>query len=127
GERKKEAQRLLDYGFNQFKPFTAYAANDRVASARVWGGEQSSVDLVTREDVKILLSPIEQEQIEVDLRYNGPLMAPVAKGEKVGVVRFTVNGRAISEVPVETAENVAATDSMWKKALDSLLIMGLGG
>jgi D-alanyl-D-alanine carboxypeptidase (penicillin-binding protein 5/6) len=126
-ERKKEAQRLLDYGFNQFKPFTAYAANDRVASARVWGGEQSSVDLVTREDVKILLSPAEQEQIEVDLRYNGPLMAPVAKGEKVGVVRFIVNGRAISEVPVETAENVAATDSMWKKALDSLLIMGLGG
>src|SRR5438093_1163970 len=40
-ERKREAQKLLDYGFRQFKPITAYAAKERVASARVWGGEQS--------------------------------------------------------------------------------------
>jgi D-alanyl-D-alanine carboxypeptidase (penicillin-binding protein 5/6) len=126
-ERRKEAQKLLDYGFRQFKPVTAYAANDRVASARVWGGEKSSVDLVTREEVRISLSPIEQENIEADLTYTGPLIAPVAKGQKVGVVRFIVNGRPISEFPVETAEDVAATDSMWKKALDSLMIMAFGG
>lgn len=126
-DRKREAQKLLDYGFRQFKPVTAYAANDRVASARVWGGEQGSVDLVTRREVRILLSPLEQEQIEADLHYNGPLMAPVAKGQEVGVVRFVVNGRAISEFPVETAADVAASDSMWKKAFDSLLIMVFGG
>jgi D-alanyl-D-alanine carboxypeptidase (penicillin-binding protein 5/6) len=126
-ERKKEAQKLLDYGFRQFKPITAYAANDKVGSARVWGGEETSVDLVTRGDMRILLSPFEQEQIEADLHYNGPLMAPVAKGQKVGVVRFLVNGKAISEFPVETAQDVKATDSMWKKALDSLMIMVFGG
>jgi len=126
-ERKREAQKLLDYGFRQFKPITAYAANDRVAKARVWGGEQSSVDLVTRKEVRILLSPAEQEQIEADLHYNGPLMAPVAKGQSVGVVRFVVNGKAISEFPVEAAADVAASDSMWKKALDSLMIMVFGG
>jgi D-alanyl-D-alanine carboxypeptidase (penicillin-binding protein 5/6) len=126
-ERRKEAQKLLDYGFHQFKPVTAYAANDKVGSARVWGGEQSSVDLVTREDMRVLLSSVEQEQIEADLHYKGPLMAPVAKGQKVGVVRFIVNGKPISEFPVETAQDVPATDSMWKKAFDSLLIMVFGG
>jgi len=126
-ERRKEAQKLLDYGFHQFKPVTAYAANDKVGSARVWGGEQSSVDLVTREDMRVLLSSVEQEQIEADLHYKGPLMAPVAKGQKVGVVRFIVNGKPISEFPVETAQDVPATNSMWKKAFDSLLIMVFGG
>jgi D-alanyl-D-alanine carboxypeptidase (penicillin-binding protein 5/6) len=126
-ERKKEAQKLLDFGFRQFKPVTAYAANDRVASARVWGGERGSVDLVTPDDMRILLSPAEQEQIEADLYYTGPLMAPVAKGQKVGVVRFIVNGKPISEFPVETAQDVPASNSMWKKALDSLMIMVFGG
>jgi len=126
-ERKREAQKLLDYGFRQFKPVTAYAANERVARARVWGGETSSVDLVTRGEVRILLSPAEQEQIEADLRYTGPLIAPVRKGQKVGSIRFLVNGKAISEFPVETDQNVPATQSMWKKAFDSLLILAFGG
>jgi serine-type D-Ala-D-Ala carboxypeptidase (penicillin-binding protein 5/6) len=126
-ERRKEAQKLLDYGFRQFKSITAYAANEKVASARVWGGERNSVDLVTREDIRILISPAEQEQVEADLHYGGPLMAPVAKGKKVGAVRFMVNGKPISEFPVETGQDVPATDSMWKKALDSLMIMVFGG
>src|SRR5947207_7939975 len=116
-ERKREAQKLLDYGFRQFKPITAYGAKERVASARVWGGEQSSVDLIAPDEMKILLSPDEQEQMEADLHYNGPLMAPVAKGQKVGIVRFIVNGKAISEFPIETGQDVSATASMWKKAL----------
>jgi serine-type D-Ala-D-Ala carboxypeptidase (penicillin-binding protein 5/6) len=126
-ERKREAQKLLDYGFRQFKPVTAYAAKERVASARVWGGEASSVDLITPDEVRVLLSPAEQEQIEADLRYIGPLIAPVSKGQKVGTVRFLVNGKAISEFPVETAQDVPATQSMWKKAFDSLLILAFGG
>ena len=126
-ERKREAQKLLDYGFRQFKPITAYGAKERVASARVWGGEQSSVDLIAPDEMRILLSPDEQEQIEADLHYNGPLMAPVAKGQKVGVVRFIVNGKAISEFPVETGQDVSATASMWKKALDSLIFLVFGG
>jgi serine-type D-Ala-D-Ala carboxypeptidase (penicillin-binding protein 5/6) len=126
-ERKREAQRLLDYGFRQFKPVTAYAARERVASARVWGGEASTVDLVTPDEVRILLSPAEQEQIEADVRYTGPLIAPVSKGQKVGTVRFLINGKSISEFPVETAQDVPATQSMWKKAFDSLLILAFGG
>jgi hypothetical protein len=54
-------------------------------------------------------------------------MAPVKAGEKVGTVRFLVNGNAIAEVPVETAGAVAADPSMWSKALDSVMIMMFGG
>jgi len=82
---------------------------------------------VAHDEMRVLLSPSEQEQIEVDLHYNGPLTAPVAKGQKVGVVRFIVNGKAISEFPVETARDVAASNSMWKKALDSLMFLVFGG
>jgi hypothetical protein len=54
-------------------------------------------------------------------------MAPVKPGQQVGTVRFLVDGKAIAEVPVETASAVDAVDSMWSRALDSIMIMVLGG
>ena len=107
-ERKKEAQRLLDWGFKQFKPVTAYSANDRVSSARIWGGTEGWVDLVTKSDIRILLSPAEQDRVEASVLYTGPLIAPVTAGQQVGRLRITVDGRPISEFPVETANAVSA-------------------
>lgn len=126
-ERKQEAQKILDWGFKQFKPIVAYAANDRVAKARVWGGDKSHVDLLVTQDVKLLLSPSEQSSIEVKLAYVGPLMAPIKQGENIGKVRFLVNGRILEEVPVETSDPIAATDSMWQRAWDSVVYMVFGG
>lgn len=126
-ERKQEAQKILDWGFKQFKPVVAYAANDRVAKARVWGGDQSHVDLLVTQDVKLLLSPSEQSSIEVKLAYVGPLRAPIKQGVNIGKVRFLVNGRVLEEVPVQTGNDVVATDSMWQKAWDSVVYMVFGG
>jgi len=126
-ERKQEAQKILDWGFKQFKPVVAYSANDRVAKARVWGGDKSHVDLLVTQDVKLLLSPSEQSSIEVKLAYVGPLRAPIKQGENIGKVRFLVNGRVLQEVPVETGEAVVAIDSMWQKAWDSVVYMVFGG
>lgn len=125
-ERRQEAQKLLDWGFRQFKTLNVFAANDTVGRARVWGGEEWWVNLVTRQDVRVLLSPKEQEKIEVKLRYDGPLMAPVSRGTKVGMLRFEVDGAVVSESPVETAAPVAAVESMWSKALDSLMLLAFG-
>jgi D-alanyl-D-alanine carboxypeptidase (penicillin-binding protein 5/6) len=126
-ERKAEAQKLLDWGFRQFKPVDVYEAGETVAEARVWGGTENWVDLVTPRSYRIALSPAEQQSIEVKLSYSGPLMAPVKKGETIGQVRLLVDGRVISELPVETAADVPAVDSMWQKAADSVLIMIFGG
>lgn len=126
-ERKQEAQKLLDWGFRQFKTIDVYTAGETVSKARVWGGAQRWVDLVVRQDLRLALSAKEQEQVEVKLSYAGPLIAPVKAGDKIGTVRFLMDGKTIAEVPVETANAVEAVDSIWSKALDSLMIMVLGG
>ncbi len=126
-ERKEEAQKLLDWGFRQFKTVDVYAAGDVVSKARVWGGTTRWVDLVIKRDLRLALSGKEQETVEVKLSYSGPLIAPVKTGDQLGTVKFLVDGKAIAEVPVETANAVEATESMWSKALDSLMIMALGG
>ncbi len=126
-DRRQEAQKLLDWGFSQFREIDVYGKGERVGKATVWGGTQHSVDLVTPKDFKISLSPQEQEKIEVKLSYTGPLMAPVKAGENIGTVRFMVDGAVLAEMPAETASDVAASESMWGKAIDSLMIMVFGG
>jgi serine-type D-Ala-D-Ala carboxypeptidase (penicillin-binding protein 5/6) len=125
-DRKQEAQKLLDWGFRQFKAIDVYSKGERVGRARVWGGKTRSVDLVVSEDVRVALSPQEQDIVELKLAYDGPLMAPVQAGTKVGGIRFIVDGLTLADVPVEAAASIEAEESMWSRALDSIYIMIFG-
>ena len=124
-ERKQEAQKLLDWGFSQFKTFEVYDKGERVSRATVWGGVKRRVELRATELVSVTLTPAEQAIVEVKLAYDGPLIAPVEQGQKVGKLRFIVDGVLLDEVPVETSEAVEADPSMWSRALDSLSDHGL--
>ncbi len=126
-KRRAEAQKLLDYGFSQFRSINLYDAGDIVTKVRVWGGQERWVNLVVPDIFRVSLAPFEQDKAELRLSFKGPLIAPVKSGENVGTVKVYVDGKAIAEAPLQTAADVSATPSMWKKAADSTLIMLFGG
>lgn len=126
-DRAQETEKLLDFGFRKFRAVRLFSAGDTVGQARVWGGEEPSVKLVTKTDILTLLSEEEQATAEVQLVYSGPLKAPVKAGTAIGMVRILSDGKLVYKAPVHTKNSVPATDSMWKKALDSALFMALGG
>ena len=126
-DRKAEAQKLMDWGFGQFKVIDVYGQGEIVSRARVWGGSERWVNLVVRDAMKVALSQAEQDRVEMKMSYSGPLMAPVKAGTAVGTVRILVDGKPVADAPLEVAEDVPAVDSMWKKAWDSVLIMAFGG
>lgn len=125
-DRKQEAQALLDWGFKQFRTVDVYAKGDRVGQARVWGGTERHVPLLAAGDVRVALTPQEQDMAEMKLTYTGPLLAPVEAGQQVGSVRFIVDGVTVADVPVVTGGVVAADRSMWSRAVDSVFIMVFG-
>lgn len=125
--RAEEAQKLLDWGFRQYRTVELYQAGDRVGEARVWGGSRRWVNLVTKDDVRLALSDEERDATTVEVAYEGPLMAPVEQGAEVGTVRFKVDGRVISESPLVTVQAVDAAVPMWSRAIDSVAYMIFGG
>ena len=125
-DRRQEAQALLDWGFKQFRTVDVYAKGDRVGQARVWGGTTRQVTLLAGGDVKVALTPQEQEMAEMKLSYMGPLRAPFDAGMQVGSVRFIVDGAIVADVPVVTASAVPEDASMWSRAVDSVFIMVFG-
>lgn len=126
-DRKAEAEKMLDWGLSKFRAVEVYAEGDRVGRARVWGGKDDWVDLVTKTSFSVALTKEERKTAEVKLTYKGPLLAPVKAGDEVGIVKVFIEGRVVAELPVMTSTSVDPVDSMWQKALDSAMIMAFGG
>ncbi len=126
-ERAVETRKLLDWGFRQFRPVVLYGPGETVGFARVWGGVADRVALMTKDTVRARLSDEERRAADAEVVYEGPLRAPVRRGDKVGKLRIRVNGRTIAYYPLYAAETVDADESMWGKAADTLKFWVFGG
>src|SRR5690606_1741878 len=99
-ERSEEARKLLDWGFRSFKKYLAFAKDTEVGEARVWGGEENTVPLVPQEDVSLLLTRLDRKTLEAQIVYDGPLRAPIKRGDQVARLRVVSEDKVINEVPL---------------------------
>lgn len=127
GERAREAPKLLDWGFRRFRTVSLYDAGKTIGQARVWGGTQSWIGLTSKGDVRVMLADEERDLASAEIEYATPLIAPVASDREVGKLRIKVDGKLVAETPLFTKGHVEATDSIWRKAFDSLTYMAFGG
>ncbi|WP_246723604.1 D-alanyl-D-alanine carboxypeptidase family protein [Rhizobium sp. ARZ01] len=118
-ERLDEARRVIDWGMSSFASKTLFKAGETVAEASVYGGLPGHVALVTPKDVDVLLPIDNAERLSARVVYSWPLRAPVATGQKVGVLRIWNGDRFLREVPLETAAPVEV-GTLSSRALDAL-------
>lgn len=81
--RAEEAERIVGWAFRQFSEKTIAKTGIRVAEAEVHMGAAPTVGLVPAEDIRLLVPALVQESLTAEVVYNGPLIAPVAKGTPV--------------------------------------------
>lgn len=90
--RASEPARLLEWGFGAFENVMLYQKGDTVENAEVWLGESETVPLVIDEDLLVTVPKAARSKMKVTVRYEGPLAAPVAQGQKVGTLRIEIPG-----------------------------------
>jgi serine-type D-Ala-D-Ala carboxypeptidase (penicillin-binding protein 5/6) len=121
-DRKEEARRLLDWGFKSFAEFKLFEANETVGRARVWGGDRMYVPLTGKGTLNVVLPRYPAGQkLKGEIVYQGPLKAPINKGDQVATLRVTSSSEASSEVPLFAAEDVGRAGT-FRRGLDTLLI-----
>ena len=125
-DRASEAKKMLEWGFRNFEARTLFAANQQVGYAKVFGGESRSVRLASREPIKVMVPKNGSEKLIARVVYNGPVRAPVAEGQPIGMVRVWRGTNVAMEAPVYAAEAVA-TGSTMRRAIDgaSELVIGM--
>lgn len=105
-ERSSEAQRILNWGFSAFGAYKLISAGETVETAEVWLGEKEAAALVLKEDLIVTLPRASREELKVVVRYDGPISAPVDKGDQVGKIIVTAPNIEPIERPLFLAETV---------------------
>src|SRR5436190_7545528 len=125
-DRASEAKKMLEWGIRNFEARTLFAANQQVGYAKVFGGESRSVKLAGREPIKVMVPKNGSEKLIARVVYSGPVRAPVAEGQPVGVVRVWRGANVAMEAPVYAAEAIA-TGSTMRRAIDGVseLVIGM--
>jgi serine-type D-Ala-D-Ala carboxypeptidase (penicillin-binding protein 5/6) len=107
-DRAREAERLLDHGFRNFKNYQLFARGDAVDQADVWLGSTGSVPLIIQQDIWVSLTPEGRRDLEVKVMYDGPIPAPVADGSQVAELEITAPGLEPRRVPLIAGATVQA-------------------
>lgn len=103
--RSSESRRLTEWSFRQFTEKSAFAAGEEVAMVDVWMGRSPAVAAVAAEDVAILL-PASARGVNAQIVYEGPIHAPVAKGDQIAELVVSVAGLPDRRVPLHAAADV---------------------
>jgi D-alanyl-D-alanine carboxypeptidase (penicillin-binding protein 5/6) len=109
--RAQDALRLLNYGFSEHDTVRVYRSGSVLARAEVWKGDASEVPIGPDRDVYITLPADELRRLgENGLRSSierpDPLLAPLTKGETVGRLKVSAEGRTLADAPIVALETV---------------------
>jgi len=106
-QRQQETERLVEWAFREFNNLTAFKAGETVGSAQVWMGEAGSVPLTVAKNVVLTLPRTAKASMKATLVYDGPVPAPIAKGQRIGkVIVEPAENAGVIEVPLIAAADV---------------------
>ena len=120
--RAAESQKLLNYGFQNYDSVKLYEKNQAVTSLPVWKGMINSVKAGFLNDLYVSLPKGQADNVKASLESRQPLLAPVATGQPIGVMKLTLDGKPYAEVPVVALENVALA-GVFGRGWDSIRLL----
>ncbi len=90
-----------------------------MSSLRVWKGESNEVATGFAEDRRVTLPKGKADKLALSMTATEPLVAPVAKGQRVGTVTVSFDGAPMAEFPLVALADVPAA-SMLGRAWDTV-------
>lgn len=109
--RNKAAREFLEWGFDRFDSRRLFPSGTEVGAAAVQDGADLSVGLIAPGPIRIAVPRGTAPEIKLVIRYEGPLQAPIAKGEQVAELELTVADLPPSRVPLVAARDVPEANS----------------
>jgi D-alanyl-D-alanine carboxypeptidase (penicillin-binding protein 5/6) len=106
-QRIEESVRLMQWGFNAWQAKPLFKKDTVVGSAAVQLGGASEVGLVAPRDLNITIPAGVLSKVQgMKIRYQGPVKAPIAKGQHIADLVVTTSDSGEQVMPLVAAEAV---------------------
>lgn len=120
--RATESQKLLNYGFQFFDSNLVYKQGQSISQLKVWKGSENQLASTVTSDLYLTLPKGEYANVKAVVSSTQPLIAPIKKGQVIGSVKFTLNGKTIDERALVAAKSIG-TAGIFGRAWDSIKLL----
>jgi len=113
--RFAEAQKLLDYGFNNYEYKSLASKGEILRQVDVTKGIEDTIELKLESDVGILIKKGQDKEIEQTINIQENIVAPISDGQKLGEIIFKLEGQEVGRT------NIVANGTIEKKTFYNIL------
>jgi D-alanyl-D-alanine carboxypeptidase (penicillin-binding protein 5/6) len=104
--RATESERLLDWGFREFKNYKLFKAGETITNVKVWMGDSGSIPILIKKDLVLTLKRHVRKGMKVKVVVNSPVSAPITKGDVLGILKIETPNHKSLEFPLVSGVSV---------------------
>ncbi|WP_312266800.1 D-alanyl-D-alanine carboxypeptidase family protein [Neisseria sp.] len=119
--RAAESSKLLNWALQAFDTPKLYNAGQIVTQVKVYKGETAAVNAGFLDAVYLTIPHGEGKNLKPILETEQPVVAPIRKGQVLGKVKLTYEGKVLAEVKV-AALNPVEEAGLWGRIRDNLIL-----
>lgn len=105
--RANESQKLLNWGFVAFEPVKLFDSDQSLLNQKVWKGSSGTIKVGRTHAIVVAVAQGSAGKLTTEIVRREPLLAPVAKGQQVALLRVKSAGVQVVEVPLLALEEVS--------------------
>lgn len=125
--RANFCKQMLTYGFRFYENYSPFSRDAVILTREVRMGDRSSVDLVVPQDVSIAVPRGSQQRIKINYRLNQAVFtAPIAQGQNLGVIEFSLDDQPLASYPL-TAREAVGEGGFFSRLWDKIYLFFFGG
>lgn len=127
--RSRDISTLFNYGFSQYRSFRVSQAGEKVGQVKVFRGKESKVDVVVPRELTAILKRSQTGEVIKTVKLNRMVAAPVKRGQIVGEVVLTYEGKPCGRMELVAAKDVgrAGFFELWGQIFKQVIGMAVGG
>jgi D-alanyl-D-alanine carboxypeptidase (penicillin-binding protein 5/6) len=104
--RAEEAESVVNWAFRQFVQRPIAKAGTVIAQADVWMGDAPTVGLTPATDFSTLMPVLAETELKAEVVYQGPIMAPIKKGQPLAELILTPEGLPETRIPLVATHDI---------------------
>ena len=104
--RSRESSKLIKWGLTNFDLVKVAQSDTPIEDVEVWLGKKNTVKTYVNKDIYKVINKGRKSLLKVTLKYNGPIHAPIKKGDVIGRLNLSYKGEFIEEYDLLAFEDV---------------------
>jgi len=105
-QRADDSLALLNWGFRFFETHRLYEPGKAVTQQKVWKGATDQVQLGVAQPLLVSVARGRYNELKPSIEVPRQLVAPIAKGQSVGMVKVTLDGKVVAQAPLVAVDGV---------------------